>query len=174
MPSSRQARPVGVCRCRSSAARRGSPRTPARRARCSPSPCPDGCGAHSRCWPGRREAGDRRRRGVLLGVAVHLADGAFDVDHAAARRRARLGHRQVVRPAPPRAWWCSDRPPQEGTGQVTLHRNAKTCPAIRLLLCSRVIDQDGSLRAGAEAAGLSERRARSVGRALARGGSGGA
>jgi len=42
---------------------------------------------------------------------------------------------------------------------MTLHRNAKTCPASRLLLCVRVIDQGWSLKAAAEAAGLSERRA---------------
>jgi DNA-binding transcriptional ArsR family regulator len=40
---------------------------------------------------------------------------------------------------------------------VTLHRNAKTCPASRLLLCRRVIDEGWSLKAAA--AGLSERRA---------------
>jgi transposase InsO family protein len=44
---------------------------------------------------------------------------------------------------------------------VTLHRNAKTCPASRLLLCSRVIDGGWSLKDAAEAAGLSERRAAS-------------
>jgi len=42
---------------------------------------------------------------------------------------------------------------------MTLHRNAKTCPASRLLLCVRVIDQGWSLKAAAEPAGLSERRA---------------
>jgi transposase InsO family protein len=42
---------------------------------------------------------------------------------------------------------------------MTLHRNAKTCPASRLLLCDRVIDQGWSLKDAAEAAGLSERRA---------------
>jgi transposase InsO family protein len=42
---------------------------------------------------------------------------------------------------------------------MTLHRNAKTCPASRLLLCRRVIDGGWSLKHAAEAAGLSERRA---------------
>jgi leucine-zipper of insertion element IS481 len=42
---------------------------------------------------------------------------------------------------------------------VTLHRNAKTCPASRLLLCRRVIDEDWSPKDAAEAAGLSEPRA---------------
>jgi len=42
---------------------------------------------------------------------------------------------------------------------VTLHQNAKTCPASRRLLCQRVEEQGWSLRAAAEAAGLSERRA---------------
>ena len=42
---------------------------------------------------------------------------------------------------------------------MTLHRNAKTCPASRLLLCRRVIDEGWSLKAAAAAAGLSERRA---------------
>ena len=42
---------------------------------------------------------------------------------------------------------------------MTLHRNAKTCPASRLLLCRRVLGQGWSLKAAAEAAGLSERRA---------------
>lgn len=42
---------------------------------------------------------------------------------------------------------------------MTLHRNAKTCPASRRLLARRV-DRDGwSLAAAAEAAGVSERRA---------------
>lgn len=43
---------------------------------------------------------------------------------------------------------------------MTLHRNAKTCPASRVLLARRVCDQGWSLRAAAEAAGLSEPRAR--------------
>jgi transposase InsO family protein len=43
---------------------------------------------------------------------------------------------------------------------VTLHRNAKTCPASRRLLCARVQEQGWSLRAAAEAAGISEPRAR--------------
>jgi transposase InsO family protein len=42
---------------------------------------------------------------------------------------------------------------------MTLHRNAKTCPASGLLLCRRVLDQGWSLKDAAEAAGLSERRA---------------
>ena len=42
---------------------------------------------------------------------------------------------------------------------MTLHRNAKTCPASRLLLCRRVIEGGWSLKDAAEAAGLSERRA---------------
>ena len=42
---------------------------------------------------------------------------------------------------------------------MTLHRNAKTCPASRLLLCRRVLDEGWSLKAAAEAVGLSERRA---------------
>lgn len=43
---------------------------------------------------------------------------------------------------------------------MTLHQNARTCPAVRLLLCRRVEDEGWTLRAAAEAAGLSERRAR--------------
>lgn len=43
---------------------------------------------------------------------------------------------------------------------MTLHRNAKTCPASRRLLCERVEEQGWSLRAAAEAAGISEPRAR--------------
>jgi transposase InsO family protein len=42
---------------------------------------------------------------------------------------------------------------------VTLHQNAKTCPASRRLMCQRVELEGWSLRAAAEAAGLSERRA---------------
>jgi transposase InsO family protein len=42
---------------------------------------------------------------------------------------------------------------------VTLHQNAKTCPASRRLMCER-IDAGWSLAAAAEAAGVSERRAR--------------
>lgn len=42
---------------------------------------------------------------------------------------------------------------------MTLHQNARTCPASRRLLCQRVEEQGWSLRAAAEAAGLSERRA---------------
>ena len=43
---------------------------------------------------------------------------------------------------------------------MTLHQNARTCPATRRLLCRRVEDEGWTLRAAAEAAGLSERRAR--------------
>jgi len=43
---------------------------------------------------------------------------------------------------------------------VTLHQNARTCPASRRLLCQRVEEEDWTLKAAAEAAGLSERRAR--------------
>lgn len=43
---------------------------------------------------------------------------------------------------------------------MTLHQNAKTCPASRRLLCQRVCEEGWSLRAAAEAAGLSEPRAR--------------
>jgi len=43
---------------------------------------------------------------------------------------------------------------------VTLHRNAKTCPRSRQLLARRVCEQGWSLGAAAEAAGLSEPRAR--------------
>jgi transposase InsO family protein len=43
---------------------------------------------------------------------------------------------------------------------VTLHQNARTCPASRRLLCRRVEDEGWTLRQAAEAAGLSERRAR--------------
>jgi transposase InsO family protein len=43
---------------------------------------------------------------------------------------------------------------------VTLHRNAKTCPESRKLLARRVCEQGWSLGAAAEAAGLSEPRAR--------------
>src|SRR5215207_7063466 len=42
---------------------------------------------------------------------------------------------------------------------MTLHRNAKTCPRSRRLLCRRVVEQGWSLKDAAEAAGLSERRA---------------
>ncbi len=42
---------------------------------------------------------------------------------------------------------------------MTLHRNAKTCPASRLLLARRVVEHGWSLAAAAEAAGVSERRA---------------
>ena len=43
---------------------------------------------------------------------------------------------------------------------MTLHQNARTCPAVRRLLCRRVEHEGWTLRAAAEAAGLSERRAR--------------
>jgi transposase InsO family protein len=43
---------------------------------------------------------------------------------------------------------------------VTLHQNAKTCPASRRLMCQRVEEQGWSVRAAAAAAGLSEPRAR--------------
>ena len=42
---------------------------------------------------------------------------------------------------------------------MTLHKNAKTCPASRRLLVRRVVDEGWSLAAAAEAAGVSERRA---------------
>jgi transposase InsO family protein len=42
---------------------------------------------------------------------------------------------------------------------MTLHKNAKTCPKSRLLLCRRVEEEGWSLSDAAEAAGLSERRA---------------
>ena len=42
---------------------------------------------------------------------------------------------------------------------MTLHRNAKTCPASRLLIARRVVEHGWSLAAAAEAAGVSERRA---------------
>jgi len=42
---------------------------------------------------------------------------------------------------------------------VTLHQNAKTCPASRRLICRRVEEQRWSLVAAAAAAGISERRA---------------
>jgi transposase InsO family protein len=43
---------------------------------------------------------------------------------------------------------------------VTLHQNAKTCPASRRLMCRRVEEEGWSVRAAAEAAGVSEPRAR--------------
>ena len=42
---------------------------------------------------------------------------------------------------------------------MTLHQNAKTCPASRKLMCERIA-AGWSLAAAAEAAGVSERRAR--------------
>jgi transposase len=43
---------------------------------------------------------------------------------------------------------------------VTLHRNAKTCPASRRLLAARVLEQGWTLTEAAEAAGVSVQRAR--------------
>ena len=43
---------------------------------------------------------------------------------------------------------------------MTLHKNARTCPASRLLLAQRVCEQGWSLRAAAEAAGISDVAAR--------------
>jgi transposase InsO family protein len=40
---------------------------------------------------------------------------------------------------------------------MRLHRNARTCPASRRLLCARVLEQNWSLTGAAEAAGVSER-----------------
>src|SRR5215213_8070578 len=42
---------------------------------------------------------------------------------------------------------------------MKLHRNHRTCPNSRLLICRRVIEQGWSLKAAAEAAGCSERTA---------------
>ena len=42
---------------------------------------------------------------------------------------------------------------------MTLHRNARTCPRSRRLLVDRVLVEGWSLRAAAEAAGVSERTA---------------
>jgi len=42
---------------------------------------------------------------------------------------------------------------------MTLHRNAKTCPASRRLIAQRVLEKGWSLAAAAEAAGVSERTA---------------
>ena len=50
--------------------------------------------------------------------------------------------------------------PAEVDPPVTLHHNARTCPASRRLLCQRVDQEGWTLRAAAAAAGLSERRAR--------------
>jgi transposase len=41
---------------------------------------------------------------------------------------------------------------------MTLHQNAKTCPASRVLMAKRVVEEGWSLAAAAEAAGVSERR----------------
>ena len=41
---------------------------------------------------------------------------------------------------------------------MTLHQNAKTCPASRVLMARRVLEEGWSLTAVAEAAGVSERR----------------
>jgi transposase InsO family protein len=48
--------------------------------------------------------------------------------------------------------------PAEGDPDVTLHQNAKTCPASRVLMARRVLEEGWSLAAAAEAAGVSERR----------------
>jgi transposase len=50
--------------------------------------------------------------------------------------------------------------PVQGDPAVTLHQNARTCPASRRLLCDRVEQQGWTLRAAAQAAGVSERRGR--------------
>jgi transposase len=42
---------------------------------------------------------------------------------------------------------------------MQLHANAKTCPKSRALIARRVLEQDWSLAAAAEAAGVSERTA---------------
>jgi transposase InsO family protein len=42
---------------------------------------------------------------------------------------------------------------------MTLHRNAKTCPNSRRLLCRRVLEEGWAIKEAATAAGLSERRA---------------
>jgi transposase InsO family protein len=53
---------------------------------------------------------------------------------------------------------------------MKLHANARTCPKSRRLMAGRVLDQSWSLRAAAEAAGVSERTARKwVGRFRAEG-----
>ena len=41
---------------------------------------------------------------------------------------------------------------------MTLHQNAKTCPASRVLMARRVLEEGWSLAAAAEAAGVSDRR----------------
>lgn len=43
---------------------------------------------------------------------------------------------------------------------MTLHRNARTCPASRQLMARRVLEEDWTLTQAAEAAGVSVRRAR--------------
>jgi transposase InsO family protein len=48
--------------------------------------------------------------------------------------------------------------PAEGDPVTTLHQNAKTCPASRVLMAKRVVEEGWSLTAAAEAAGVSERR----------------
>jgi AraC-like DNA-binding protein len=50
--------------------------------------------------------------------------------------------------------------PAQGDPAVTLHQNARTCPASRRLLCQRIEEEEWTLRQAAAAAGLSERRAR--------------
>jgi transposase len=42
---------------------------------------------------------------------------------------------------------------------MDIHKNARSCPASRALLVRRVLEEGWSLRAAAEAAGLSERTA---------------
>jgi transposase len=42
---------------------------------------------------------------------------------------------------------------------MKLHANAKTCPASRLLLCRRVIEEGRAIAQAAEAAGVSARTA---------------
>ena len=42
---------------------------------------------------------------------------------------------------------------------MKLHRNHRTCPNSRLLICRRVLEEGWSLKAAAEAAGCSERTA---------------
>ena len=42
---------------------------------------------------------------------------------------------------------------------MDIHKNARSCPASRALLVRRILEEGWSLRAAAEAAGLSERTA---------------
>ena len=55
---------------------------------------------------------------------------------------------------------------------MKLHGNARTCPKSRKLLVERIVEEGWSLTAAAEAAGVSERTAAQVARALARRGRG--